>query len=134
MSQVLIRKALEKHLATMSPSLSTANENVNFIPVTGTPYQRINLLPATPDNPTIGGNHYLELGIFQITLCYPMNAGANAAQARAELIKAHFPRVLSLTESTLTLTITRTPAIATAFIDGDRYCIPVSIQYHANIN
>lgn len=133
MSQSLIKIALEKRLATLTPALATAYENVNYIPVTGTPYQRVNLLPATPENPTIGGNYHLELGIFQVTLCYPQGTGSATAKARAEAIKALFPRGLNLTESTTSLTITRTPAIAPAFMDGDRYVIPISIQYHEHV-
>lgn len=132
MSQVIIRKILETRLATMS-SLATAYENASYTPVTGTPYQRVNLLPATPDNNTIGDDHYLELGIFQVTLCYPKNTGANAAQARAEAVKAHFNRGLGLSDSGLTLSISRTPNINPAFVDDAFYCIPISIQYHAHI-
>jgi len=134
MSQVLIRKALEKRLNTMSPTLATAWENTKYAPVNGTPYQRVNLLPAEPENPTLGGNYHLEQGIFQVTLCYPIDAGPGIAEARAELLRARFPRALSLTESTLSLTITRTPQVMPAFVDGDRYCIPVRIRYHSHIN
>lgn len=134
MSLLAIGIALDKRLATMSPALATANENVNYVPVVNTAYQQSNLLPATPDNPTIGGNHYLELGIYQVTLKYPKNTGRGAAIARAEAVKNHFPRGLSLTEAGVTLTITRTPAVAPAFMQDDRYCVPVSIQYHAHIN
>lgn len=134
MSQVLIRKMLETRLGTMSPALATAYENVSFTPSTGIPYQRVNLLPATPDNPTIGGNYYQEQGLFQVTLCYPKNAGANAAQTRAEAIRAHFERGLSLTDTGVTLTIRRTPRIAPAFVDDAFYCIPVTIEYFSHIN
>lgn len=133
MSQVTLRKSLETRLALM-PALATSYENVSYEPVTNTPFQRVNLLPATPDNSTLGDAHYIELGIFQVTLCYPKNTGANAAQARAELVKAHFPRGLGLTEGAITLTISRTPAIAPAYVNEAFYCIPVSIQYHAHIN
>lgn len=134
MSEVLIRKALEKRLNGMTPALATAWENASFTPVTGTPYQRVNLLPATPDNPTIGGNYYLAQGIFQVTLCYPKGGGPSLSAARAEMVKSRFQRALSMTESGVTVTITRTPAIMPAFIDDDRYCIPISIRYHAHIN
>lgn len=135
MSQSAIRKAFEVKLATMSPALSTAYENVDFTPVAGTPYQRANLLPATPENPTLGDSHYLEIGLFQVTLCYPANTGSNTANSRAEAVRAFFPRGLSLTHSGVTLTVTRTPSVSPAFKDDDgRYCLAVSIQYHAHIN
>lgn len=134
MSQVKIRAAFEKRLATMSPALATAYENVDFVPVTGTPFQRTNLLPAMPDNTTKGASFYREQGLFQVTLCYPLNKGANAAQARAELVKTHFMRGTSMVESGLVVNVTNTPTIAPAFTDGDRYVIPISIYYIADIN
>lgn len=133
MSQLNIRLALETRLKALA-TFPTAYENVDFTPTTGTAYQRVNLLPAQPDNPTLGGTHYLELGVFQITLCYPQNKGIKDAMTKAEAIRAHFSRGLSLTQGSTTLTITRTPSINPAFIDDGWYCVPVSIQYHANIN
>jgi hypothetical protein len=118
----------------MTPTVATVYENTEYTPVSGTPYQRANLIPATPDNPTIGGNHYMEQGIFQVTLCYPQKVGPGTAQARAEAVRAHFPRALKLTKDTVSLTIGRTPAILPAYVEGDRYCIPVSIEYFAHIN
>lgn len=134
MSIQLIRKALEKRLGTLAPALATAYENASFTPVAGTPYQRVNLLPATPDNTTLGDAYYRETGIFQVTLLYPANAGPGTAEARAEAVKAHFKRGTSMTESGVTTLITRTPAIAGGFQDGDRYAVPISITYQAEIN
>lgn len=134
MSQVAIRAALETRLGTMSPPLATAYENKSYTPTTGTPFQRVNLLPASPDNQTLSPDYHLELGLFQVTLCYPKNAGPNDAQARAEAVKTHFARGLSLTEGALTIIITRTPVIAPAFLDDAFYCIPITIQYQCDIN
>jgi len=134
MSIQLIRKALEKRLGSMTPALATAFENVAFTPAAGTPYQRVNLLPATPDNATLGDAYYRENGLFQVTLLYPQLAGPAAAEARAEAVRAHFKRGTSITESGVTTLITRTPSIAPALIDGDRYVIPITITYQAEIN
>lgn len=132
MSAVAIRAAFEQRLALM-PALATAYENVDYVPIAGTPYQRVNLIPATPDNQSMGQTYYQELGLLQVTLFYPMNKGANAAQARAELIKTHFKRSTSMTQSGLIVQVTKTPTISPAFFDGDRYCIAVRIYYMCNI-
>lgn len=132
MSQTLIRKALETRLAAM-PALATAYEGVDFTPVVGTPYQKAFLLPAAPDNSTQGASYYRELGVFQVTLCYPKGTGANAAQTRAELIKTQFKRATTMIESSLRVVVTNTPTISPGFIDGDRYCVPVSIYYQTDI-
>ena len=97
MSISSVRIALETKLATITPALSTAYENVPFTPVTGTPYQRAYLMPATPANPTMGDGYYREQGIFQVSLFYPLQAGPKTAADRAELIRAAFKRGTTLT-------------------------------------
>lgn len=133
MSLILIRKAFEKKLATAVPNLSTAYENVAFTPVAGTPYQQVNLLPAQPDNSTLGGAFYREVGLFQVLLYYPNANGPLAAQMQAEVIKQLFKRGTSMVEGGITVNVIRTPAIAPAIQDVDRYVIPISIYYQCDI-
>lgn len=133
MSIAKVRAALETRLGTLTPALSTAYENAAFTPVAGTPYQRVFLLPATPDNEVLGCDYYREIGIFQVSLYYPVNGGPGTAQARAQLLRTHFKRSTTMTSGGVTTTVSATPAIATAFVDGDRYVIPVSIPYRAEI-
>jgi hypothetical protein len=134
MSIAAIRKALEVKLAAMTPTVATVYENTEYTPVSGTPYQRANLLPAEPDNSTMGATYYREQGIFQVTLCYPTKVGPANAQSRADLLKTHFNRGTTMEKDGLTVIVMRTPAILPAYIDGDRYCIPVSIQYQCDVN
>jgi hypothetical protein len=133
MSIVKVRAALETQLAAMVPQLDTAWENAAFQSTAGVPYQRVNLMAAAPDNPTFGDAFYRELGYLQVTLCYPLQAGPAAAAARAELLRATFPRGMSMVKDGVTVTVQTTPEIVPAIVDGDRYCIPVRIRYFANI-
>ena len=133
MSVAAIRAALETHLSAMSPSLTTAWENQDFKPPSPkTPFQFVNIMLADPDNPEFGGG-YREQGYMQVTLHYPLQEGTAAAMARAALIRATFPKDLSLTKDGVTLTINRTPAIGNGGVDGDHWALPVKIQFHANI-
>lgn len=133
MSVYSISKAIEKKLAALSPALSTAYENVSFTPVLGTPYQDVRIFPANPDNSSIGGGHYLEIGFVQIMVCYPAGTGKKLAQERAQAIKAHFKRGVTLTEDSINVTIIRTPTVGGALVDGDWYKVPVSIYYQADV-
>lgn len=133
MSIFKVRAALETAVAAMTPAVATAWENSNFVPRAGTPYQRVNLLPAPPENPTFGDSFYRELGILQITLSYPIQNGPGATASRAELIRAAFPRGASFTNGGVTVTIIRTPEVGVALTDADRYEVPVRIRYIANI-
>lgn len=134
MSLAAVRSALETALDGIAPALPTAWENAGFEPPDdGAPYQSVNLLPNRPENPTLGDGFHRLRGILQVTLAYKLGTGAKAAQARAELIQATFPRGASFTASGVTTTIEATPAIAPPMIDADRYCVPVRIRWYANI-
>jgi hypothetical protein len=131
-SVTAIRAALEGALAAMSPALSTAYENVTFTPVAGTPYQAVAILLARPSNTENAPSH-LEQGFVQVTLRYPLNTGPAAAAARAELIRAAFPRGRTLTSGGINTTISDTPEITPGSVDGDRWAVPVRIRFFAHI-
>lgn len=133
MSIVNIRAALETRLNAISPSLATAWESVPYTPVTGTPFQQVNLLLNEAENPTLGDGMYRVTGFLQVLLCYPPGTGPKAASARAELIRNQFQRGLGLSSGGTDVLIDRTPTIATAIIDGDRYRLPVTIYFSADI-
>lgn len=135
-----IRRALESHLAGMTPALDPtdedrgiAYENKKFTPKNGVPYQEARMIPATPDNASQGTKHYIEVGIFQVLLKYPNGGGSATAQARAEAIRTWFKRGTTVTHGSINTIVTRTPAKAQAIVEGDRYVIPISIQYQADI-
>ena len=134
MSSLLIHKALDIALNAMTPALATAWENVAFtVPVISTPYQKVNLLLATPENREFGST-YQEQGIYQISLFYPLQTGVSDALTRAELIRSTFLRGSSFTNSGVTVKITRTPEISAGTIEGDRWFIPVKIRFSAFIS
>ena len=133
MSISSVRIALESKLNAMTPSLSTAWENVPFTPVTGTAYQAAYLLPATPANPTMGDGYYREQGIFQISLMYPLQAGPKTAADRAEAIRTAFRRGTTLTYNSVKVIIDRTPEIGEGRVDGDRWSVPCKIRWFSSI-
>ena len=133
MSIVNIRAALETRLNAISPAIATAWESVPYTPVTGTPYQQVNLVIADTQNPTLGDGMYRIIGFLQVLLCYPPGTGPKAASARAELIRNQFQRGLGLSSGGTDVLIDRTPTIAPAIIDGDRYRLPVTIYFSADI-
>lgn len=133
MSIFKVRAALESAIAALTPKVATAWENSSFVPQSGVPYQRINLLPAQPENPTFGDGFYRELGIMQITLSYPSQGGPCATASRAEVIRAAFPRGATFTKDDVTVEVMRTPEIGAALYDADRYEVPVRIRYFANL-
>lgn len=132
MSALLVRAALEVALAAMTPTLATAYENAPYTPVVGTPFQRVTMLFATPDNPEFG-SLYTEQGFLQVDLSYPLNAGPGDASARAELIRSTFTRGATFIASAVKVHVTRTPEIMPGRVEADRYVVPVRIPFHAHI-
>ena len=128
-----ITKAFHARLATVSPSISTAYEMVSFTPVEGVPYQRVQLVPRTPENPTLGDSYYREVGEFQIFLCYPMNQGTINILEQAEITRDAFKRGLSLVQGSTTLTIMRTPSIGSPGVAGTRLVLPLIVKYRVDV-
>lgn len=133
MSILKVKAALEVRLSALSPALPTVFDNNGYSPVAGVPYQRINLIPGKPDNSIQGASAYFERGTFQVMLCYPLGGGSSLALTRAELTRNHFKRGTTLPLAPIQVIVMETPTIAVGLIDGDRYCIPISIIYQAKI-
>ena len=127
-----IKKAFEKRLATLSPAIATAYEGISFTPTTA-PYQRTMLVPSQPLNPTMGTEHYREVGSFQVFLNYPANKGSGEAIARASQIRTLFKRGTTLIEDSTEVKILTTPKISGNSIVQDRIVVPVIISYIADV-
>jgi hypothetical protein len=111
----------------------TAWEAVPFETLIGVPYQRVNLLAATPENPTFGSGFHREIGYFQIMLCYPDQYGVAAIMARAELIRSTFKRGFSFTKDGIIVNVSKTPIIMPGFIQDMVYVVAVKVPYWADI-
>lgn len=133
MSQIAVRRALEKHLAIMPSGIETAAQNVVYAPRDGVPYQRVTLMPATPDN-TVAGDSYFERGVFEVQLMYPGGLGPSDAEAQAHRVRAHFKRSTTLTEGGVNVLVMTTPTVAQGMPVGGRFAVPVSVTYQAQIN
>ena len=131
MSLTLIARALEKKLASLTPTLPTAGENGTYQPVTGQAYQSIALIPANTVTRDLRGEVNDKTGIFQITVCYPSAQGPVAARARADLIVAHFAPRSRLTEGDVKVEITNDPSIGPALTPTGWYCLPVRVFYRS---
>lgn len=129
-----IKKAFEKKLATMTPVLSTAYESVSFTPVSGVPYQRVQIAPGTPENTVLASGFYREKGEFQIFLMYPTNKGTGDALKQAEALRLLFKRGTNLVQDGLTILLFRTPTIAGVQVIGDRVVVPIIVPYICDVN
>ena len=134
MSRSKIRAAFEIALNDMAPPLATAFENELFTkPDAGTPYQECWLLAGRPDNSSLGSAHYIDIGVFQISVKYPLGDSSGPADQRAELIATRFKRGTTLSSGGVNVLITRTPHIGIGRKQDDCYRLDISISYQADI-
>lgn len=134
MSIPKIQSALETALATIAPPIDTAYENTDYTPVVDREYQEAWLLPATPENPTMGEAFHRQAGIFLVKLQYPPRKGSAPAAARAELIAALFKRGASFVKGGVVVQIERTPEIGAGRPEEGRWVVPVRIRWFSNIS
>lgn len=133
MSATAIRAAMETALSGMSPALATAWPNAKFSPTPGSPYQRADLMLGEPQPIELSGKWHNEAGYLQVRLCYPLDAGAQDALTRAELIRSTFKHGSEFTASGVTVTISNTPQIKPAYTDEDCFVVPMWVPFHAII-
>lgn len=134
MSIQKIKIALETEVKTLSTGITIGWENVKFTPpVDGSPYMLVYMLPATPENPTMGDGFYREIGLMQLTLSYPVNGGSGKAYAKAQEIRELFKRGSSYSSGGYTVTIARTPTIGPGVVQGERFVLPIRVQYFSNV-
>lgn len=134
MSLDSIKIALETAIKAGFPTTKIVWENVSTNPPTdGSLYFLVNLLPATPENPTLGDGFYREIGLMQITICAPIDKGSGKLYTKAEEIRTLFKRGYSFTNSGYTVVVSKTPTIGPGMRQEDRFILPVRIQYFVNV-
>ena len=131
MSHRKISAALSSHLKTMPSLPGVAWENAPFNPVSGALYIAENYLPA--DTVEVGlsddsSNQFI--GLYQISVNAISGMYKLEAQTIADSVISHFARGTSLTYEGQKVRI-ESSSISTGLQDGDRYMIPVSINWRS---
>lgn len=129
MAEILnIKKALERRLQAITPTVPTGFEGVNFDPPVNAMYQRCQFMIGKPQDPTLTIGFSRERLQMQVFICDVKGTGTGAALARAELIRNTFAKGLSLIESGTRIYVLETPHIGSAMVVGDRIIVPVMID------
>lgn len=121
------KKACERRLATLSPAIPTAYENVAFTPPTGM-YLRTQFTVQDPEDPTFGTGYYRERITFQVFICEELNKGTTTANTKAEAIRSLFAKGTTLTEDGYRVHVLQTPQIAGSAVTTDRLVVPILIS------
>lgn len=128
-----IRKALEQRLASLSPSWSTAWENINFEPAPNTSFQRVWLIPGSPLGEGLHGDSVVRhIGVLQVDVCTIRGGGPSVGDARAVAIQSHFKRGTSLAcdGAAQNLWVPEQPTISPATFEATWRVVFVTIPYN----
>ncbi|MFJ2319198.1 phage tail terminator-like protein [Pseudomonas sp. NPDC087817] len=138
MSHNLIASIYEARLIAWAKALpvplKVVVENEAFTPVADATYLRAYTLPADTASNTLGGDHRLYTGVFQISIVTPSGKYRGAAGALADQITMLFPLYERNTKGALTV-VTMTPVDqGPGMPDNTTFTVPVSFQYRADTN
>lgn len=133
-TETQILRGLLDHLAelVLSPAMEVSWPNVAFTPP-AEGYLRATHVPNTVNQVTLGDlGKNRHIGLFQIDVFWPQNAGDIAPMERAGAVAAHFKRGTVLTSESAVIRIIRPPSIAQALQSAPYIMIPVTIQYQVD--
>ena len=134
MSFLIVRQQLESALDALSTGqIETNYENVFYKPTKDVAFQRVQVVFATPENPTMGDNFYREQGFMQVTLYFPLQTGAAASATWAQTIRSTFYRGRSFVTGKVTTTISETMSRLPSIVEDDRFVVPLRIPFFANV-
>jgi hypothetical protein len=129
MAEILnIKRALERRLLAINPTLPTGLENVEFIPPVDTMYQRCQFMINPPEDTVLASGFSRERLQMQVFIADMKGKGTAGVISRAELIRNTFAKGLSLTEGSTRIYVLKTPQIGSVFPTQDRILIPVIIN------
>ena len=136
MSQKRIRAIYEGRLKTWadarSPLIRVAYENAPFNPANGESYIKSFLFPAMSVNLDLAGASTTYRGVFQASVCVPINKGAGAALGIADELAALFVSNALLADGVVTVRQLTPASVAPALQGESEYIVPVSFQYRAD--
>lgn len=128
-SEQAMRGILQTQLLTLGWADQTAYEGKPFTPTANVPYQEI-ATQFTAPVPISHNGEDMHAGTFQVRLLYPISTGGIGPQtARAEAIKAAFPRNLKLSAGGQTVKVMRTAHITRGPVQGDRDVTIIRIRF-----
>lgn len=129
-----IRQALESRTNTwaqaQTPAIPVAFENALFTPPPGR-YARAFVLPGETVSDDMAGKHRRYVGVFQVSLYLPLNAGTAESAALIASLDTSFALTAPITISGFQVFLTSPMSPGPAIPDGTRYQIPVSCRYRA---
>ncbi|QSL85933.1 phage tail terminator-like protein [Pseudomonas atacamensis] len=136
MSHAIIASIYEAKLIAWNNArlekLKIVFENMAYTPVTGETYLRAFTIPGDTASNTLGGDHRLYTGVFQVSIICPAGTGKVKANPIAAEIIALFPLYVRDEKNGFVVT-PMTPVDVGPGITGDStYTVPLSFSYRSD--
>lgn len=122
-----IKKALETRLLSISPTVPTGFEGVDFNPPKEM-YQFCQVVIRPPTDPVFGKGYYRENVQFQIFVSIPQGKGTGEALSRAELIRNTFQKGTTILEGGVQISVLETPHVGSSSIIANRVMVPIFVN------
>lgn len=132
MAIIEIKKAAERHLNSLTPTVPIAWEGVSFTPPTGL-YERVQFTIQPPEDPVLGKGFHRERMTMQVFCLGATNKGTAEVLTRAELIRSHFKKGTVLVEGNVKIHVLTTPQVAGTSTVSDKVICPVLIELVAEV-
>jgi hypothetical protein len=138
MSHAIIASIYEAKLITWNNArpekLKIVFENMAYTPAADETYLRAFTLPGDTASNTLGGDHRLFTGVFQVSIIAPAGTGKTKTNPIAEELIDLFPLYARDTKGLVTV-VTMSPVDPGPGTTGDStYTFPVSFLYRADSN
>ena len=138
MSHAIIASVYEAKLiawnAARPEKLKIVFENTAYAPADGETYLRAFTIPGDTASNTLGGDHRLFTGVFQVSIIAPAGTGKAKTNPIAAELTDLFPIYARDTKGAVTV-VTMSPVDPGPGITGDStYTVSVSFSYRADTN
>jgi hypothetical protein len=138
MSHAIIASIYEAKLITWNNArpqkLKIVFENMAYTPVADETYLRSFTIPGDTASNTLGGDHRLFTGVFQVSVIAPAGTGKTKTNPIVDELAGLFPLYARDTKGAVTV-VTMSPVDPGPGITGDSaYTVPVSFSYRADTN
>lgn len=138
MSHNIIAAAFESRLLAWAKvrtkPLKVVVENETYTPAAEETYLRAFTLPALTSSNTLGGDHRLYTGVFQVNVVTPSGKYRTEASGIVDELAALFPLNLRIPRGGLVVLVMTPVAPGPGIPDGSTFTVPASFQYRADTN
>lgn len=138
MSHNIIAAAFESRLLAWAKvrtkPLKVVVENETYTPTAEETYLRAFTLPALTSSNTLGGDHRLYTGVFQVNVVTPSGKYRTEASGIVDELAALFPLNLRIPRAGLVALVMTPVAPGPGIPDGNTFTVPASFQYRSDTN